>query len=1114
MPAPSSIEAFLEVVQKSNVVEKQRLDDHVQQQRAAGTLPTAPRTLATQMVRDGLLTPFQAEQFLQGRWRGFLINNKYKLLEHLGSGGMGAVYLCEHTALHRRVALKVLPADKVNDQAALDRFYREARAVAALDHPNIVRAHDIDCDGKQHFIVLEFVDGSSLHHLVRKAGPLPIRRAANYVAQAALGLQHAHEQGLVHRDIKPGNLLVDRSGTVKVLDMGLARFFHDAHDNLTRNNDEGVLGTVDYLAPEQAVDSHVDIRADIYSLGMTFYFLLSASNPFGEGTSGQKIIWHQVRQPKPIRSVRPDVPEEMAAVLNKMIDKDPAARYQTPYEVVEALAPWNTEPIPPPAEDEMPRLCLAVQAAGAGENKPAATRVGAGRTGNLSPGKAPWVISVAPPSPAPGPAKTGQPRPAVDGEKTQIAVPVARDPKKGDAETGKGPEKRTAPLEAKGPVSPSGSARDAQTKTSAGADTPRSNAGIRRRAKANRPSDVVLMAEVTDPAPSARQTQAMPASAVPRPSSGPRRPAPWLLWTVATLVVMIATAGAGTGIWLALRKPDLPPPDNGPANADKRARKKPPSKDQAAKPQDPRVSISKAKDGHHITAADYQAVVAPDGCLTALKVNGVNLLWTGGKTSRGGYLYQGSGALNLQRVIQLNATTVEAKNPAGSLRYGFAADSITIDAKNTSNNPLNFFIVFDTSVTAAMNKAGEVVKAPTTQPWDQVTWFAGRTKIASSGSTSVWGPWEMDHQVWDAALKAGESRKVLLQVGATTGAEAARVASVTGEKPAIEPDLVMQSPLNYQVFQRYSRLRGQIALKGRVKPPCDKVQARVTGNSLEGKLLDKWHPVAMNEADRTFDTTLPLAAGGWYRVEVQALRKDQVVAQAVIDKVGIGEVFVGAGQSNSTNCSEELLKTTTGMVASFSGSHWQQGNDPQPGVHDRTGGGSYWPAFGEALYAKYKVPIGIASTGHSGSSVNQWQPGGEFYKWMMPRIRQLGSGGFRAVLWHQGESDVSMTSDEYARKLTTVIKASVKDAGWQFPWFVARVSYLNPTQASFPSTRDAQKKLWDNKVALEGPDTDTLTGDNRDSGGKGIHFSGKGQRAHGKLWADKVSVYIDQVLGK
>src|SRR5262249_2875868 len=174
-------------------------------------------------------------------------------------------------------------------------------------------------------------------------------------------LQHAHQAAaLVHRDIKPGNILVDRGGTVKVLDMGLARFFNDELDQITQKYDENVLGTADYLAPEQALDSHnVDIRADIYSLGATLYFCLTGRTPFSEGSVAQKLIWHQTRQPKPIKSFRTDVPDGLLAVLDRMMAKDPAARYQTPAEVFEALTPLTQVPIPPPPEAEMPRLSPA-----------------------------------------------------------------------------------------------------------------------------------------------------------------------------------------------------------------------------------------------------------------------------------------------------------------------------------------------------------------------------------------------------------------------------------------------------------------------------------------------------------------------------------------------------------------------------------------------------------------------------------------------------------------------------------------------------------------------------------------------------------------------------------
>jgi serine/threonine protein kinase len=360
MPSPTTIDEFLELVRKSGVVDEKKLTTYLEKMSAAQALPTVPAVLAGMLVRDGLLTQFQAEHVLQGKWRGFSLG-KYKVLERLGSGGMGMVYLCEHKLMRRRVAVKVLPAARAQDASSLERFFREARAVAALDHPNIVRAYDIDNDEKLHFLVMEHVDGSSLQEIIKKTGPMDVLRTCHYMRQAALGLQHAHESaGLVHRDIKPGNILIDRNGIVKVLDMGLARFFHDEEDVLTKKYDENVLGTADYLAPEQALDSHsVDIRADIYSLGATFYFCLTGRTPFAEGTVAQKLIWHQTRQPKPIRQLRPEVPEGVVAIVEKMMAKDPNQRPQTPLEVADGLIPWTQSPIAPPPENEMPQLCPA-----------------------------------------------------------------------------------------------------------------------------------------------------------------------------------------------------------------------------------------------------------------------------------------------------------------------------------------------------------------------------------------------------------------------------------------------------------------------------------------------------------------------------------------------------------------------------------------------------------------------------------------------------------------------------------------------------------------------------------------------------------------------------------
>lgn len=423
MPTPTNIDEFLDLVQKSGIIEERRLTAYLDRLRASSALPADPTQLADLMLRDGLLTHFQREQLLQGRWKRFTIG-KYKVLERLGAGGMGSVYLCEHKLMRRRVAVKVLPAAKAEDPAALDRFYREARAVAALDHPNIVRAYDIDQDGNLHFLVMEYVDGSSMQDIVKKVSPLDLPRACNYIRQSALGLQHAHEAAaLVHRDIKPGNILVDRNGIVKILDMGLARFFHDDEDELTKKYGEDVLGTADYLAPEQALDSHgVDIRADIYSLGATFYYALTGRTPFSEGTVAQKLIWHQTRQPKPIRSFRDDVPEEVLAIIDRMMAKDRNQRYGSPQEVVDALAVWTQTPVPPPPESEMPQLSPA--ALGITPGDPAASRSNsdlASRRGwqvNTSAASLPGS-NATPPSGTPGPlSSTSQPRP--------LGAPIAK----------------------------------------------------------------------------------------------------------------------------------------------------------------------------------------------------------------------------------------------------------------------------------------------------------------------------------------------------------------------------------------------------------------------------------------------------------------------------------------------------------------------------------------------------------------------------------------------------------------------------------------------------------------------------------------------------------------
>jgi serine/threonine-protein kinase len=340
--AKPKLDIFLDLAQRSGLLERDQLSRALLQLKEedgpGGVVETDQ--VAEYLVKTGLLTRWQCDKLLEGRHKGFFLG-KYKLLDHLGTGGMSSVYLAEHVLMQRRVAIKVLPKNRVSDSSYLQRFHREAQAAAALDHRNIVRAYDVDNDGDVHYLVMEYVDGRDLQAIVKDKGPLDYPVTANYIRQAAIGLAHAHEAGLIHRDIKPANLLVDRSNVVKVLDLGLARFTEDNKASLTVAYDENVLGTADYLAPEQAIDSHgVDARADIYSLGCAFYYLLTGQPPFPEGTLPQRLMMHQKSPPPSITEKRPDAPSDLVAICLKMMAKKPAARYQSAAEVADVLAEW------------------------------------------------------------------------------------------------------------------------------------------------------------------------------------------------------------------------------------------------------------------------------------------------------------------------------------------------------------------------------------------------------------------------------------------------------------------------------------------------------------------------------------------------------------------------------------------------------------------------------------------------------------------------------------------------------------------------------------------------------------------------------------------------------
>jgi serine/threonine protein kinase len=310
-----------------------------------------PYSLAGELVRRGWLTTYQVNQLTQDRGPQLRLG-KYVLLERLGKGGMGQVFKARDHKRDRLVALKVLRKEYVSNPLALQRFCREAHAVSQMAHPNIVLAYEAGQVGSVPFLAMEYVEGTDLRRLVLRAGPLPIAQACDYIRQAALGLQHAHERGVVHRDVKPRNLVLTRTGTggtavIKVLDFGLARLESEAGGigRLTRLG--RVVGTAEYMAPEQAENCRdADARADVYSLGCSLFFLLVGRPPFEAEDRTEGVNLRLEREPPPILQLRAEVPPALAEVLARMLARAADERYQTPAAVARALQPFCPAGVP------------------------------------------------------------------------------------------------------------------------------------------------------------------------------------------------------------------------------------------------------------------------------------------------------------------------------------------------------------------------------------------------------------------------------------------------------------------------------------------------------------------------------------------------------------------------------------------------------------------------------------------------------------------------------------------------------------------------------------------------------------------------------------------------
>jgi len=352
-----TVEAFLHAIANSGLMTAEEIEEV--RSSDSGEPPVDSRSLAGQLVRQKKLTPYQASVLLAERDDPLLLD-RYIILDTIGSGGMGVVFKALHRSLDRVVALKMLPPRAVDSEEKVKRFRREVKTAAMLTHPNIVITHDAHEANSVHFLVMEYVNGSDLNQLVKTRGPLPATTAVDYVLQAARGLEHAHAQGIVHRDIKPGNLLLDANGTVKVLDLGLARLKSSngttlQTDDLTSAGD--VMGTAAYMSPEQAANTHdADARSDVYSLGCTLYFLLTGRPPYKADTFVNTILAHREQPIPSLTEQRDGVPEDVIALYRRMMAKKPDDRYPSMTAVIQAIdecqAAWKEPAVaePPAAE--------------------------------------------------------------------------------------------------------------------------------------------------------------------------------------------------------------------------------------------------------------------------------------------------------------------------------------------------------------------------------------------------------------------------------------------------------------------------------------------------------------------------------------------------------------------------------------------------------------------------------------------------------------------------------------------------------------------------------------------------------------------------------------------
>ena len=372
------------------------------------------------------------------------------------------------------------------------------------------------------------------------------------------------------------------------------------------------------------------------------------------------------------------------------------------------------------------------------------------------------------------------------------------------------------------------------------------------------------------------------------------------------------------------------------------------------------------------------------------------------------------------------------------------------------------------------------------------------------------------------------------------------VAGFAGAETNAVIKVALTSPLDFQVFQRQTAGSGKVIVAGALEAPGH--AALTNADTLEARLIGEaatngWMALPFDNRVRGFRGELSCPAGGWFRLEVRLAGDGKTIFTTSVEHVGVGEIFLVAGQSNSANHGEEKQSAKNPLVVAFGNGAWQPARDPEPGASGK--GGSFLPAFGDALAEKFKVPIGLVPLGVGSTSVREWLPAGDLVaappatglnvltvgsnRWastgrLFGKIAEMeklfGPNGFRAVLWHQGESDAHQPADreispaQYRQYLQRVIAAARAAAGWRVPWFVAQASYHNPDDQGSPELRAAQKSLATDGVALAGPNTDALGPEFRQDNGRGVHFNARGLQRHGELWAECVSLWLEQQLAE